>query len=123
MYFTGKCDGPSIEEFIKERRSAWEVNWLHWVDLELQGDAAIWWKSLDYKEMMTLYNGEFEKIFLDKLSHGKNKDTERTRVYFHVTNLYYKFMVVFIKKLSLFLLTQVACIILSMFSWLIDCMF
>jgi hypothetical protein len=45
------------------------------------------------------------------------------RVYFHVTNLYYRFMVVFIKKMSLFLLTLVACIILSMFSWLMDCKF
>jgi chemotaxis methyl-accepting protein methylase len=25
MYFTGKCDGPSIESFIKERKSAWEI--------------------------------------------------------------------------------------------------
>jgi hypothetical protein len=79
MYFTGKCDGPSIEAFIKERKSTREDNWPHWVDLKLQGDAAIWWKLLDYKEMMTLSNGEFEKILLDKWSHGKNKDTERTK--------------------------------------------
>jgi hypothetical protein len=65
MYFTRKCDGPSIESFIKERKSPWEEIWPHWVDLKLQGDAAIWWKSLDYKEMMTLSNGEFEKILLD----------------------------------------------------------
>jgi hypothetical protein len=45
------------------------------------------------------------------------------RIYFHVKNLYYMFMVVFIKKISLFLLTLVACIILSMFNWLIDCKF
>jgi hypothetical protein len=82
MYFTGKCDGPSIESFIKERKSAWEDNWPHWVDLKLQGDAAIWWKSLDYKEMMTLSNGEFEKILLDKWSHGENKDKERTKSLF-----------------------------------------
>jgi hypothetical protein len=79
MYFTRKCDGPSIEAFIKDRRSAWKKNWPHLVDLKLQGDASIWWKSLDYKEMMTLSNGEFEKISLDKWSHGKNKDTERTK--------------------------------------------
>jgi hypothetical protein len=29
MHFTGKCDGPSIEAFIKERNSAWEENWPH----------------------------------------------------------------------------------------------
>jgi hypothetical protein len=42
------------------------------------------------------------------------------RVYFHVENLYYKFMDVFKKKISLFLLTLVANKILSMFNWLID---
>jgi hypothetical protein len=31
----------------------------------LQGDVVIWWKSLNYKEMMTLSNGEFEKILLE----------------------------------------------------------
>jgi hypothetical protein len=46
-----------------------------------------------------------------------------TSVYFQVENLYYRFMVVFIKKMSLFLLTLVANKILSMFSWLIDCKF
>jgi hypothetical protein len=82
MYFTGKCDGPSIESFIKEIKSAWEDTWPHWVDLKLQGDAAIWWKSLDYKEMMRLSNVEFEKILLDKWSHGENKDKERTKSLF-----------------------------------------
>jgi hypothetical protein len=48
----------------------------------LQGDVVIWWKSLDYKEMMTLFNGEFEKILLDKWSHGENKDKERTKSLF-----------------------------------------
>jgi hypothetical protein len=87
----------------------------------LQGDAAIWWKSLDYKEMMTLSNGEFEKILLEKWSHGEIGIKREPRVYFHVKNLSYRFMVVFIKKISLFLLTLVACIILSMSNWLIDC--
>jgi hypothetical protein len=123
MYFIGKCDGPTIESFIKEIKSAWEENCPHWVDLKLQGDAAIWWKSLDYKEMITLSNGEFEKILLDKWSHGENKDKERTKSLFHVKNLYYRFMVVFIKKILLFLLTLAACIILSMFSWSIECKF
>ena len=66
MYFIGKCDVPSIESFIKERKSSWEDTWPHWVDLKLQGDAVIWWKSFDYKEMMTLSNEEFETILLDK---------------------------------------------------------
>jgi hypothetical protein len=120
MYFTGKCDGPSIESFIKERKSRWEDTWPHWVDLKLQGDAAIWWKSLDYKEMMTLSNGEFEKILLDKWSHGENKDKERTKSLFSCEK---SILQVHGCILSLFLLSLVACIILSMFSWLIDCKF
>ena len=31
---------------------------------------------------MTLSNGEFEKILLDKWSHGENKDKERTKSLF-----------------------------------------
>jgi hypothetical protein len=79
MYFIGKCDGPSIEAFIKEIKLAWEENWPHWVALKLQGDVAIWWKSIDYKDMMKLSNGVFEKILLDRWYHGKNKDTKRTK--------------------------------------------
>jgi hypothetical protein len=36
----------------------------------------------DYKEMMALSNGEFEQILLYRWSHGKNKDTKRTKVLF-----------------------------------------
>jgi hypothetical protein len=82
MYFTGKCDGPSIESFIKERKSAWEDTWPHWVSLKLQGGAAVWWKSLDYTEMMRLSNGEIEKILLDKWSHGENKAKENQEFIF-----------------------------------------
>jgi hypothetical protein len=67
---------------------------------------------------MPLSEETLKKLLLDKWSHKKCKDKG-----FHVTNLYYKFMVVFIKKVSLFLLTLLACIILSMFNWLIDCKF
>jgi hypothetical protein len=64
-----------------------------------------------------------EKLFLDKWSHTKCKDKDNTKGLFSCENLYYRFMVVFIKKMSLFLLTLVANKILSMFSWLIDCKF
>jgi hypothetical protein len=40
-----------------------------------------------------------------------------------VENIYYRFMFLFIKKISLFLLTLVSNKILSMLSWLIDCKF
>jgi hypothetical protein len=68
-----------FETFIKERKSSWEENWPHWVAHQFQGPATIWWKSIDYKEMMTLSNGEFEQILLDRWSHGKNKDTKSTK--------------------------------------------
>jgi hypothetical protein len=53
----------------------------------------------------------------------ENKIQRAPRVYFHVETLYYRFRDVFKKKISLFLLTLVAFIILSMFSWLRDCKF
>jgi hypothetical protein len=121
MYFTRNYDGPSIEEVIKHRNSFSKEHWKVMINLSLQGDATIWWNSLNYRKMMALSDEEFEKVFLEKWSHAKSK--ERRKGYFHVEILYYRFMDVFIKKISLFLLTLVACIILSMFSWLIDCKF
>jgi hypothetical protein len=53
----------------------------------------------------------------------KNRIQRAPRVYFHVDTLYYMFMVLFIRRSLLFLLTLFACVILSMFSWLIDCKF
>jgi hypothetical protein len=53
----------------------------------------------------------------------ENKIQISPRVYFHVATLYYRFRDVFRNKISLFLLTLVAFIILSMFSWLIYCKF
>jgi hypothetical protein len=72
---------------------------------------------------MSLFEEALEKLILEKWFHMKSKDKDIPRVYFHVENLYYKFMVVFINKMSLFLLTLVANKILSIFSWLIDCKF
>ena len=71
MYFTGKCDDPSIESFIKERKLACGDMWPHLVGFKLQGDAAIWWKSLDYKEMMRLSNGEIEKNIVRQMVSGR----------------------------------------------------
>jgi hypothetical protein len=65
MYFTRKNDGSSIEEFIKERKSTWKEHWKAFLSLNVQGDAAIWWRSLDYSKMMALPDEEFEKVLLD----------------------------------------------------------
>jgi hypothetical protein len=121
MYFIGNYDVPGIEEVIKKRKSFSKDHLKALISLNLQGDVAIWWNSLNYSKMMALSDEEFEKVFLEKWSHAKSE--KRSKGLFSLENLYYRFMDVFIKKISLFLLTLVACIILSMFSWLIDCEF
>jgi hypothetical protein len=86
MFFTGKDDGPSIEEFIKDRKSSKKENWKDLVVCKLQGDATIWWKSLNYNKMMALSDEEFEKLFLDKWSHAKKNDKERNKGLFSCGN-------------------------------------
>jgi hypothetical protein len=36
MYFTGKYDGPSIEEYIKDNKSLWKERWKIWYTLWFQ---------------------------------------------------------------------------------------
>jgi hypothetical protein len=62
LYFTGKDDVPSIENFIKEEKLAYKEKWRGLVSLHLQGDASIWWASLKYSQIMTLSDEEFEKM-------------------------------------------------------------
>jgi hypothetical protein len=71
-------------------------------------DARTWWQSLDHDKMMGISDEAFEKLILDKWSHAKVNIKRTPRVYFHMETLYYRFMDVFIKKISLFLLTLVA---------------
>ena len=47
------------------------------INLHLQGDATIWWNSLNYRKMMALFDEEFEKLFLEKWSHGKSKEIRK----------------------------------------------
>jgi hypothetical protein len=114
MYLTRKDDGPSIEDFLKSHKSEWKGQWKSFVDRDFKGDALKWWKSFHHSEWMSLSEDALIRSVRIKTT---------PRVYFHVANLYYRFMVVFIKKMSLFLLTLVASKILSIFSWLIDCKF
>ena len=79
LYFTKKYDGPSIEIFIKEQKLAYKEHWRGLVSLHLPGDASIWWASLKYSQIMTLFDEEFEKLFLDRWSHTKCKDEESTK--------------------------------------------
>jgi hypothetical protein len=78
---------------------------------------------IDIDKVMALSNEAYEKILLDKWSHAKSKDKESTKGFFHLETLYYRFMDVFNKISLLFLLTLVASIISSMFSWIKHCKF
>ena len=51
----------------------------------LRDDAAISWKSIDIDEMLKLPDEEYEKVFIDRWSHGK-KDKESTRGLFSFRN-------------------------------------
>jgi hypothetical protein len=76
MWFTEKYDGPSIEDFIKDRKLVSKETWPYYVECKLQGDASIWWKSLCYNQLMALSKEAFEKLLLFKWSHvdkGSNK--------------------------------------------------
>jgi hypothetical protein len=48
---------------------------------------------------MSLFEEALEKVLLDKWFHRSVRIKTSPRVYFHVENLYYRFMVVFIKKM------------------------
>jgi hypothetical protein len=72
---------------------------------------------------MGISDEAFEKFLLEKFYHAKSKEKEKTKGFFAYEPRSCRFMDVFIKKISLFILTLVSCIILSMFNWLIDCKF
>ncbi len=67
LRFTGKDNGPTIEEFIDGQKWLWPKHWKGCVWRGLQDEAAIWWSSLDNKKLVNLPNEEFEKSILDCL--------------------------------------------------------
>jgi hypothetical protein len=74
LYFTGRDDGHSIEEYIQYDKSVWKENWkshLHW---GFKDEVLIWWQSFDYSEWMPYSEEASEKSILDKWSHAKIKD-------------------------------------------------
>jgi hypothetical protein len=82
MYFTGKYDGPSIEDFLKSHKSEWKGQWKSFVDWGFKGDALKWWKSFHHSEWMSLSEEALEKLILDKWSHTKSKDKDITKSLF-----------------------------------------
>jgi hypothetical protein len=121
IFFTSKDDGPSIEECIQNCKSSWKEKWKFCLHHYFKDDAHIWWKSFDFCEWRLLFDEALENYFY---TNGlMSRIQKEPRVYFSTPTPYYMFMDVFIKKMSLFLLTLVANKFLSMFSWLIDCKF
>jgi hypothetical protein len=123
MHFTRKDDGLSIEEYIQFCKSVWKERWKYCLHYSFKDDSRIRWQSFNFCELMALSNEVYEKLVIDQWSHTSVRIKKAPMVYFHLETLYYRFMDVFIKKRSLFLLNLVANKILSMFSWLMDCKF
>jgi hypothetical protein len=63
MYFTGKDDGPSIEDFLKSHKSEWKEQWKFCLHLRLREDAHTWWTSFDFWEWMSLSEEEWKNYF------------------------------------------------------------
>jgi hypothetical protein len=61
MYFTGKDDGPSIEEYIKSQKSLWKENWKFCLHMVSKKMLAIWWKSFGLCEDDGTFNEAYEK--------------------------------------------------------------
>jgi hypothetical protein len=77
----------------------------------------------DYKKMMALSDEEFEKLFLDKWSHAKSKDKECTKGLFSCGKSILQVHGCIHKENIIVSINPSCNIILSMFSWLIDCKF
>lgn len=73
MYFTGKGDGASVEEFIQYFKERYEHFWRRLVPLCLRYDAHIWWHFLNSDKKEKISNEEFEQVLLDMWYHAKKK--------------------------------------------------
>jgi len=87
MYFTGKDDELSIEEYIKEVKSSFGMFWKMTFPLKLRGNAVIFISLLNYAKMKDLSNEEYEEVFLDRWSHVMNNDKKRNTDLFSCENL------------------------------------
>ena len=47
------------------------------INLHLQGDATIWWNSLNYRKMMALFDEEFENFLFEKWSCAKSEERNK----------------------------------------------
>lgn len=77
LYFTGRDNGSTIEEYIKERKSLREKHWKFWAVANFEDEAATWWELLNKMKCSNLPNEEFEKFILDRWSHARKQDNEK----------------------------------------------
>jgi hypothetical protein len=54
LFFTGRDDVPSIEEFIQSHKSLWKGKWTSVVDWCFKDSALIWWQSFHHSEWMSV---------------------------------------------------------------------
>ena len=80
LYFTGKDDGPTIEEFIQRYKSTHGTQWKIQMILNMRDETKKSFSSLYYKQFLTLLNAEFEKMFLDKWYRAKKRRMRHIRV-------------------------------------------
>ena len=76
LLFTGKDDGPTIEEFIQRYKSTHGTYWKIPMMLNMRDEAQKWNLSLDLKQLTKLSDAEYGKIFLDKWSQARKKENE-----------------------------------------------
>ena len=80
LYFTGKDDGPTIEEFIQRYKSRYGTTcgtfWKFQMLSNMRGEAQKWNLLLNYDWLNKISDAEFEKVFLDKWSRARKKENE-----------------------------------------------
>jgi hypothetical protein len=79
MFFIGKYDDISIEEYIKSIESLWGNQWKNRVWLSLKDDVMVWWYEVKSEAIHALSDKEYENLFLDKWSHAKIKYKDYTK--------------------------------------------
>lgn len=76
LCFTGKDNGPTIEEYIEKTKSIWGKNWKESIWLNFIDEAHKWYFTLDDKQLSKLSDAEFEKVLLDKWSRTRKNENE-----------------------------------------------
>lgn len=77
LYFTGKYNGPTIEEYIKEQNSLWATHWKFWAMSNFKDEATTWWELLNKKKCSNLLDEEFVNFLLEKWYNARKQDNEK----------------------------------------------